>query len=234
MLRIRLLNPTTESARIEEFSQRQRACYAAFAVQQAAKKIDGRTDGSVYFVVAETLSGEMVGGTRFHVRGKHTPLPIELAMSGNKRISNEIRARQHEGVAEYAGLWVLPDQRGTGLSAALMSTAVASSAAWGVRHGLGFTHHYLIFWTPIGFQVDQELGFTPYPDPRYQSYVLWIDPLTLANARLDYQRGISMIRDAVGRERAVLWDPQGGHGFDEQLHVEDGRMLASDPIALTY
>lgn len=232
MLRLRVLNPSTEAARIEEFNQRQRNCYAAFAVQHAAKKIDARgTDGSVYFVVAETLAGDMVGGTRFHVRGKNSPLPIELALAGDRHITAEIRARQHEGVAEYAGLWVLPNQRGTGLSAALMSTAVAASSTCGVRHGLGFTHHHLVFWTPIGFNVDQDLGFKPYPDPRYQSYVLWIDPMVLANARHDYQLGISMLRSAVAQGQSMLWDAEGGHGFHEQMHVE-GEFGAS-PVALT-
>lgn len=221
MLRIRLINPLTDAALVEEFHRRQQDCYAAFSVERAAKKVHTKQERKVYFVIAETLSGEMVGGARFHVRGATEPLPIERALPNDSRIHEAMMARQAGGVAEYAGLWAVPEGRGTGLSAVLISTTVAASALFGVRCGLGFTHHHLIFWTPLGFQIDDELGFFAYPDPRYQSYVLWIDPMSLSAASPAHRHGISMIQAALRRTNSILWDPEIGGEFDTQLRPDE-------------
>lgn len=221
MLRIRLINPLTESDLIDEFLRRQQDCYAGFSVERAAKKVHTKRDRSVHFVVAETMSGEMVGGARFHVRTDTNPLPIEKALPEDDRIHKEMAARQMVGVAEYAGLWARPEGRGTGLSAVLISTTVAASALHNVRCGLGFTHHHLIFWTPLGFQVDNDLGFFPYPDHRYQSYVLWIDPMTLSEASPEHRHGMTLIQNALRRTRSFLWDPALGADFDTQLRPDE-------------
>lgn len=227
MLRIRLLNTDTDLEQIEEFHHRQAECYTGFAVGKAAKRAP--TEDNIRFVVAETMTGKMVGGARFHLRTRNQPLPIERALPGDRRIHQAVRTREGGNVAEYAGLWALPEGRGTGLSAVLISTTVAASAMFNVRCGLGFTHHHLVFWTPIGFQVDEGLGFFAYPDPRYQSYVLWIDPMTLSHATEAMRHGINMIRSMLSQDRGFVWDSELGGEFDLQLRS----IVGGVPYSLT-
>lgn len=228
MLRIRLINNQTDSELVEEFNRRQQDCYAAFSVERAAKKVHAKREQSVHFIVAETMSGEIVGGARFHVRSPKNPLPIEKALPTDSRVHAAMALRQQHGVAEYSGLWASPAGRGTGLSAVLISTTVAASANLKVRCGLGFTHHHLVFWTPLGFQVDEELGFFPYPDSRYQSYVLWIDPQTLSEASPGHRHGMTMIKTAMRRTRSILWDPEMGGDFDTQLRYDERPVPANE------
>lgn len=227
MYEIRRINPLKEWRLVEEFQAKQRLCYERYDVQHAANQIAiPRTailDGTVHFVVAVASSGELVGGTRIHVRRPGNPLPMERALKDDERLRSALDRLQPHGVAEYAGLWALPSVRGVGLSGVLSCLAVALTPSLGVKHGCGFTHHHLLFWTPLGFRLDEKLGFFAYPDERYQSYVLWVDPKDLRGADPAYERVVQEIRGAKGRR--ILWSPL-AESIVEQVHIEDLNTMA--------
>jgi len=228
MYEIRRINPRTEPRLVDEFQAKQRLCYERYEVQNAASQIAiPRTailDGTVHFIVAVAPSGELVGGTRIHVRRPGNPLPMERALLHDAQLRAVLDRVQPQGVAEYAGLWALPSVRGVGLSGVLSCLAVAITPSLGVKHGCGFTHHHLLFWTPLGFRLDEKLGFFAYPDERYQSYVLWVDPKDLRGADPAYSKVIHDMRTAQGRR--ILWSPQ-NESITQQIHIEDAVALSA-------
>lgn len=223
MLELRILSSRSDAERVAEFQHNLNECYASYAVQHAAKKarIPLNTDEdsrSVHYVVVLGTDGVMLGGTRIHVRSASNPLPMEMAMPHEARLTEALDRRQALGLVEYAGLWALPAYRGTGLSGLVSCLAVAVTPLLGARVGCGFTHHHLTFWTPLGFSMDTTLGFFAYPDERYCSYVLWVDPVNLESADPDYRQTVFKMREALLRGRSIFWEP-GNEPLHDQIRL---------------
>jgi hypothetical protein len=213
MLELRIVNARTDPERVAEFQRNLQHCYAAYEVQGAAQRVS-ISDGpdpeiiSVHYVCAIAPSGDIVGGTRIHIRGPGHLLPMEQAMPHDSRLARALNRRQSLGLVEYAGLWALPEYRGIGLSGILSCLAVAATPTIGALVGCGFTHHHLNFWAPLGFAVDTQLGFFQYPDERYCSYVLWVEPVHMASADPEYQRVALDMREALRIARPIFWNPE--------------------------
>lgn len=212
MLELRIVNARTDPERVAEFQRNLQECYASYDVQTAARRVNV-VDGpdpevvSVHYVCAIAPSGDIVGGTRIHVRGPGHLLPMEQAMPSEAKLARALNRRQSQGLVEYAGLWAQPKYRGIGLSGIVSCLAVAATPTLGAQVGCGFTHHHLNFWAPLGFAVDTQLGFFQYPDERYCSYVLWVEPVHMANAAPEYQRVALEMRDALNLARPIYWNP---------------------------
>jgi hypothetical protein len=213
MLELRIVNARTDPERVAEFQRNLQECYASYEVQNAARRIsiaDGPNPEvvSVHYVCAIAPSGDIVGGTRIHIRGPGHLLPMEQAMPNEAKLARALNRRQTQGLVEYAGLWAFPKYRGIGLSGVMSCLAVAATPTLGAQIGCGFTHHHLNFWEPLGFTVDTRLGFFAYPDERYCSYVLWVEPLRMTNANPEYQRVALDMRDAFHNARPIWWNPE--------------------------
>lgn len=220
MLELRILNSRSDAERVSEFQSNLHECYASYAVQHAAQKAripvqEGPDSLSVQYVAVLGRDGAVLGGTRIHVRSPGNPLPMEQAMPHEARLKHGLDLRQPLGVVEYAGLWALPAYRGTGLSRLVSCLAVAATPLLGARVGCGFTHHHLTFWTPLGFSMDDQLGFFAYPDERYSSYVLWVDPVNLESAEPEYRQTVFKMREALRRGRSIFWEPS-----SDSLHTQ--------------
>lgn len=215
MLNIRLVDPGEDPSVVEEFYAAQTRTYAEFAAEKAATKVQPSDLelGCVYYILAtDEHTGELAGGLRLYLRRGGARLPVERALAGNHSLLKQIAMQGRHGIAEVCGLWAQSCWRSTGLSSALMRVAVASMPLLHVHHGIGFTHHHIIhtrLTAPIGWVFDSSASMVPYPDARYQSTVVWIDPLTLLNAQPEQRSLIFQLRAAMRRGEMVRWSLNG-------------------------
>lgn len=215
MLNIRLVDPGEDPSIVDEFYAGQSRAYAEFAAEKAATKVQASDLelGCVYYILAtDEHTGELAGGLRLYLRRDGARLPVERALANNHSLLKQIGIRGRHGIAEVCGLWAQSCWRSTGLSNALMRAAVAAMPLLNVHHGIGFTHHHIIhtrLTAPIGWVFDSTASMVPYPDARYQSTVVWIDPLTLLNAQPDQRSLIFQLRAAMRHGEGVRWSLDG-------------------------
>lgn len=215
MLTIRLVNPGDDRAVVSEFLACQARTYAEFGTEKAAKRVtlDEIDDGNVCFVVAQDeRTQQMVGGLNFCLRRPGMKLPIEnlLTEDPQMRVYANVRAQldrwANRGLAESSGLWAVSGWRGTGLSIAMFRVLIAAMPTYGVRRSVAFTHqHVLNRWRQIGWREDPEVRSIPYPDHRYESSIIWLDPVTLDDATEKQRDHILHIRDVLKRGGTIRW-----------------------------
>jgi hypothetical protein len=141
-----------------------------------AAVLPGRV-GADCFVLARDDAGQAHAGMRVHLRRPGAPLPVERALGALCPVSEAI-ARTKGPLVELCGTWVGPAFRGAGLAAAVTAAAVAATRALGARRIVSCAHQHVIpLYCRFGAEVDHSLGTHPYPDERYQTSVLWADPL---------------------------------------------------------
>ncbi len=211
MLQLHLVDPRDDPTLIAEFYRGQAVAYAEFHAEQAARPIlDEEIDqGCVCLVIArDEDSGELAGGLRLYLRPPGTRLPVERLLHQYPELIGQIESLSHRGVAEIGGCWAQRRWRGTGLSVAMFRMAIAAMPLLGVARGLAFSHHHVLpSWAPLGWTVDPSIARIKYPDARYETSVIWIDPLTLRRAdhaqRAEMARLSQMIREGV----VVYWSP---------------------------
>jgi hypothetical protein len=224
MLVLRLVNPGADPTAIEDFYAGQTAAYAEFAAEKAATSItkEELDDGCVYFVVAQDeVTGEFAGGLRLYLRLPGTRLPVERVLSDNHMLLHELETRSRDGVAEISGLWAQGRWRGTGLSSAMVRVAIAAMPLLRARYGIAFSHHYVLAsWVPIGFVLDPLVGRLPYPDRRYESSVIWVDPVTLVNAEPEQRALIFDLRAALLRGDGIRWSLVHGQFQADRMSLE--------------
>lgn len=210
MITIRLVRPGEDMNVVAEFYRRQNQSYARFSAEKAVytPTQEEIADGSVYYIVAHELeTGELCGGLRIHVRSSDAHLPVERALPNETRLHQLLVSLTPYGLAEMSGLWVSGYLRRTGFSCELMRVGIAAMPLLGLHRVLAFTHqHVLDFWTPLGFCVDQTIGKTySYPDRRYQSRIIWIDPDQLTSADIVQRKQIFLLRSQLDQDRTIYW-----------------------------
>lgn len=214
MFEIRLVGPGADASFVRNFTARQIESYAEFAVAKVASAISQHEceQEGVYFIVAvQPSTGQLVGGLRIHVARPGQLLPVERALPTVGRLRVLLPLYRTRGLAEMSGLWVEPVLRGSGLSGALMRAGVAAMPLLQVRHVIAFTHHHVLrFWTPIGFAVDRRFGTHAYPDARYESSLIWIDPQALTQAMPTQRAMILKMREAMSSHNVIEWTPESG------------------------
>lgn len=219
MLTIRVINPDEDRKVVKAFMACQSRTYAEFGTEKASRDVtsDEIDEGDVYFVVAEEKHTEaLVGGLRFHLRRTGSKkLLIETLMETDPRLQaysvlqENIERWAARGLAEISGLWADGDWRGTGLSAAMVSAALAAMPLFGVRRSIAFTHHHVLkTWRPLGWREDSEVRSIPYPDPRYESSIIWNNPPHLNDAEDTARRQIFHMRDTLKRGARINWPPK--------------------------
>lgn len=233
MFQIRLVGPGADTGFVRDFTTRQVQSYAEFAVQKVASSISQEEceQEGVYFVVAvQESTGELVGGLRIHVARPGQLLPVERALPTVGRLRVLLPLYRTRGLAEMSGLWVEPVLRGSGLSGVLMRAGVAAMPLLQVRHVIAFTHHHVLrFWNPIGFAVDRRFGTHAYPDHRYESSLIWIDPLSLTHAKPNQRALILAMREALRCGDTIQWSPE----YGEKTALRPPVLASAQPVELT-
>ena len=224
MLHLRLVNPGADPTVGEDFYAGQTQAYSEFAAEKAAKRLlqADIDDGSVYLVIAQDEhTGELAGGLRLYLRPPGIRLPVERVLADNHSLHAQLTERSRRGIAEISGFWAHSQWRGTGLGAALVRLAIAAMPLLGAEQGIAFSHHHMrSLVTPIGWVVDAAAGRIPYPDARYESSVIWIDPLTLRHAEPAQRALIFDLRNALRRDDIIRWSLGHGELSPEQTLVE--------------
>lgn len=214
MLTIRVVNPGDDRALVTAFMACQARIYAEFGTEKAALRVthDEIDDGNVCIVVAQDERGDLVGGLNFCLRRPGMMLPTETLLEEDPRMQafSGLRAKiarwSTRGLAESSGLWAVAGWRGTGLSVAMFRVLIAAMPSFGVRRSIAFTHqHVLKTWGPIGWREDLEVRRIPYPDHRYQSSVIWLDPVNLDDANEKQRDHIFHLRDVLKRGGTIRW-----------------------------
>ncbi len=216
MLNIRLVDPGEDPSVVDEFYAGQTRAYAEFAAEKAATNVQAREleQGCVYFVIAQDEhTGELAGGLRLYLRRAGAKLPVERVLADNHSLIEQLGRQGRRGIAEVSGFWAQSCWRGTGLPSALVRVAVAAMPTLNVQQGIAFSHHHIIYsrLAPIGWVTDTSVSSIAYPDARYQSSVIWIDPLTLRNAQPEQRSLIFQLRASMRRGEAIRWSLAGGH-----------------------
>lgn len=224
MLNIRVINPGADPSVVEDFYAGQTQVYSEFAAEKAAIRLlpEDIEAGSVYLVIGQDAhTGEMAGGLRLYLRPPGIKLPVERVLADNHSLHVQLLQRSRKGIAEISGFWAHSRWRGTGLGSALVRVAIAAMPLLGAEQGIAFSHHHMrSLVTPIGWVFDPEAGRIPYPDARYDSSVIWIDPITLRNAEPAQRALIFDLRATLRRRGEIQWSLAHGEMSGEQMHME--------------
>lgn len=224
MLSISVVDPRVEPDIAAEFAQAQRVCYQEFGAEAAVTEVasDELKTGRVLFVVARNgPRGELVGGLRLHFSFPGTLLPVEQVMSRLSQLGRMLESRREQGIAEVCGFWIFSEYRGTGLSGALVRAGVAAVPLHRANLVIALSHHYVVsVWAPIGFQAETRLGVHPYPDSRYFSKVIVLDPVLLSTSEPEQRRRILALRNALRHRCPIFWSPERG----EQVLVQPAEL----------
>lgn len=219
MLTIRLVDPSEDPTVVGTFCSEQAFTYSEFDAETAVTPVTEEEvkRKCIYFVVAEeALSGRMVGGLRLYLRPKGTQLPVERLLHQYTAFIAEIQEKwARRGIAEIGGLWVNNRWRGMGLSVAMFRVATAAMPQLNATRALAFSHHHVIpSWAPLGWTVDPVMHSIGYPDARYKTSIVWVDPLTLEHA-WDHERTLARkLRSVLSHQNSVPWSIASGQSED--------------------
>lgn len=225
MLQLHLVDPREDPPLIAEFCAGQAVAYGEYHAQHAVRPIlrEEVEKGCVCLVVArDEHSGELAGGLRLYLRPDGCQLPVERLLSHYPELLAQIEAISHLGVAEIGGCWVQRRWRGTGLSVAMFRMAIAAMPLMGVERGLAFSHHHVLpSWAPLGWMVDRHIARIKYPDARYETSVIWIDPCTLRHAEHAQRVEMARVSQLIREGSVVRW------GLNSEAELSAGSSLAT-------
>lgn len=123
---------------------------------------DWMHDPNVYVVTVEdSVTGEIHGGERIHIRGSHILLPIENAVGVvDTRIYDLITSYTYKGVtAELCGLWNSKKIAGQGISILLTKMGVALAHLLDVQNLFVLcAPHTVKMCQNAGFEIETSIG----------------------------------------------------------------------------
>ena len=188
---------------------------------------DGGT--AALFYVARDHDGRVAGGLRCHgplQRPGDAQALRELAGHTDLSVVHDLVAgRLASGVVEIKGVWVHPDFRHRGLSAAMARCYVHAMDAFGARYAIcTCSDTTAVRWQSSGGRAAADLAPVPYPDERYRSLLLWWDRDVLAElADADQWQRIADEREqlAAGRTPPPPWR---GEILDDRRPADAARL----------
>lgn len=165
------------------------------------------------YVITATENGKMVGGVRVHLHDDKLRLPlVEAVGSDDNSVEAYVKLLAVNGVAEACGQWNANGIRKHGLSNTLIRCAVAICEQLGVKNLLGFAPlHALKIYQTVGYRPVQTVGPKdgfPYPDERYRTKVIKVNPETLDNA-LDIEANLIPV---LRKRKTMIMEEQGPKG----------------------
>jgi hypothetical protein len=133
----------------------------------------------IYGVVAETESGEMVGGIRIQLADGINQLPVEKAVGYmDPTLHTLVNHYITEGVGELCALWNAKSVAGIGISILLTRAGISIVNQLKCKTLMGICAGYTLkMFNRVGFVVDNTLGSGGefvYPNENYIAWVLGI------------------------------------------------------------
>lgn len=134
-----------------------------------------RHDCPIYVAEAR-LNHKPVGGVNINFSNSSCQLPALDWLKGyidTKRLENFIQILAAQGIIQCGGLWTDPEYRANGLSGDLARTFIPLIKAARVRFYLTICpQHTLEALCTLGSELVAEFPPFPYPDERYQTYII--------------------------------------------------------------
>ncbi|MEM7538922.1 MAG: hypothetical protein AAF639_42590 [Chloroflexota bacterium] len=129
------------------------------------------------YVAEATINGiDPVGGVRVHTPDAFGELPLHEELMGYidmDAFRTYTDGLLHDGIAHASGLWVDVNRQLPGLGADLARACFVLFLATGCKWYIGAGHQYVQnAWASLGWYAEPDFGLFPYPDDRYDSYVL--------------------------------------------------------------
>jgi hypothetical protein len=133
----------------------------------------------IYGVVAETETGEMVGGIRIQLADGINQLPVEKAVGYmDPTLHTLVSHYIPEGVGELCALWNAKKVAGIGISMLLTRAGISIVNQLKCKTLMGICAGYTLkMFNKVGFVVDNNLGSGGefiYPNENYIAWVLGI------------------------------------------------------------
>jgi len=134
---------------------------------------------SIYCVIVESETGELLGGIKVQKADGVHPLPVELAIGEmDNRIYDIVKKYSEEGTGELCGLWNSKSVAGYGISVLLVRAGISIINQLKFTTLIGICGGYTLdMFRKVGFVVDRSLGIDGefvYPNENYIAWVLGI------------------------------------------------------------
>jgi hypothetical protein len=182
-LELRVIRAVDAPALSQEFAAEQRRALREFVGEElTTASLRWVFDPQVYVITARWRpSRRLAAGVRLHLARPSPPLPM-LAAWPEQRLARWVEERRADGgLGEMSGLWAAREARGLGLPRLLLQVGMALGGRLGLAHLCSFVpEHSRGFMLALGWEEQPELtpgGAIPYPDARYQTRVMWLDPI---------------------------------------------------------
>jgi hypothetical protein len=179
---------------------------------------------SIYCVIAESESGELLGGIKVQKADGIHPLPVELAIGEmDGRIYDIVKQYTMEGTGELCGLWNSKTVAGYGISVLLVRAGISIINQLKFTTLMGICGGYTLeMFRKVGFVVDKSLGIDGefvYPNENYIAWVLGIlNAKTLETADpVDKERMLDLRLNPIQNTKEA--GPRGGLEVEYNLVV---------------
>lgn len=144
-----------------------------------------------------------------YIRSAVAPLPLEVAVGHEPEVVAETaRWISETRVVELSSLWLAPQRRKSGLSRALMLTAMAAAHRIGASRVVGFSHQHVVnFYATVGLVRDAQSPEFFYPHAPYVSALVWGDPIRFSTVPVAAMRELRQYLVQLDAEGCAVWAP---------------------------
>lgn len=168
-----------------------------------------------YLIVAETKSGDLLGGIALVKSSPTSQLPmVKVVQKLCPQFNEFIRVTDSLSIAEVAGFWVAKSANGQDVSKALSTALIGVSFKLGISYLVAFVNQY-------AREVAREFGFMKmeafgkngtfaYPNETYQSSLILLDAQLLISTHPLIRKRAMTIREKLKcthtNERGVVYN----------------------------
>ena len=188
---------SVDRARARRFADHQRDCYRRYGAEEMSWDPD-RSRGDILLLCVETLDGEMVAGSRVHLRSRDAPLPMEASLARWPDTAAALRPLLRSRIAELGGTWQAPLMKRLGANWWLGQASLAVSCWLQTEWTVGWSHERMEpMIHDIGMRRVPGLGPFPFLDHHSSVYACRTPDRSLASA--PSRRRIEQLAAALDR-----------------------------------
>lgn len=171
--------------------------------QVVLSTVEKKLSEDTYLIIATDQLNEPIGGIRLEIKSVTNTLPIEKCSTRHQvQIQSKIQQVYDAGleIAEVAGLWVDPLQKGRGIGPQLILEATELAFDLGIDALICMPpQHTFGYFKGLSYVADPDIPPMSYPDDRYISTVAWLYRPT------NYKTETSQIRKSPANQKELLY-----------------------------
>lgn len=198
---IKVYNAYHEHGRWERYNEIANQIYAQRNLKAVGE--ERRVDIEKYptYFIEATIDGSApFGGIRVHTANSEGEFPLHEELSGYinmKAFRSFTDDLQVDGLAHLSAFWIDPSCRMAGVAGDIARAGFALCLATSSKWNIGAAHQYIQnAWESLGWYSVPQFETFPYPDDRYESFVIcgsketW--PTELTEWAEDQTQGVSL------------------------------------------